>query len=445
MKIRTFQQSEQYLYSFIQKDPKKRFPGELGLRRAKYLLSLLGNPQNKLKVIHIAGTSGKGSTSYFTSIILRSLGFKIGLHLSPHLVDIRERCQINNKLLSRSQFCRYLNLIIPSIEEMRKTELGPPSYFEILVALAYFIFWKEKVDFAVVEVGLGGLYDGTNIVTIENKLAVITRIGFDHTQVLGRTLEKIATQKAGIIMEKNTVVSIWQKSQVRRVIEQTAKKQNSEFFYIKENRNFKKINIDLKKTSFDFRFLKERQKNIELGLLGLYQAENCSLALAAVIILSKKYRFRLDFYKIRRILKKAHFQGRMQIVRVKDRTIVLDGAHNPQKIVALTKSLKSLYADKKFVFLFACLNTKNYNNMLKYITRLAQKIIVTTFRLDTFDMIHISERPEKIVTVLKKLNFLNYEIIKDPKEALNYVLTRGVESQIIVATGSLYLISTIYQ
>lgn len=444
MKIQTFDQAEQYLYSFIVKDPKKRFPGELGLRRAKYLLSLLGNPQNNLKVIHVAGTSGKGSTSYLASIILRSLGFKVGLSISPHLIDIRERLQINNKLLSQYQFCRYLNLIIPAVEGMKKTELGQPSYFEILVALAFFIFWEEKVDFAVIEVGLGGLYDGTNIVTRENKLAVITKIGFDHRSVLGKTLEKITTQKAGIIMRENAVISIWQKSQVRRVIEQTAQKQRSELFYIKENRNFKKINIDLKKTSFNFRFLKERQKNIELGLLGLYQAENCSLALAAVIILSKKYRFRLDFYKIRKILRKAYFPGRMQLVRAKNKTIILDGAHNPQKIVALTNSLKSLYTEKKIVFLFACLDTKDYSKMIKYITRLAQRIIVTTFRLDTFDMTHISKRPEKIVSVLKKLNFLNYKIIKDPKEALNYALNRTLEQNIIVVTGSLYLISTIY-
>ncbi len=444
MKIRTFQESEQYLYSFIVKDPKKRFPGELGLRRAKYLLSLLGNPQNKLKVVHVAGTSGKGSTSYLTSIILRSLGFKVGLHLSPHLIDIRERFQINNKLLNQSQFCRYLNLIIPSIEEMKKSKLGPPSYFEILVALAFLIFWREKVDFSVVEVGLGGLYDGTNVVTSDNKLAVITKIGFDHTQVLGKTLGKITAQKAGIIMKKNTVISIWQNRQVRRVIEQTIKKQRAELFYVKEKQNYKNISADLKKTSFDFYFLKERQKNIELGLLGLYQVENCSLALAVIIILSEKYGFKLNFYKIRKILGKAYFPARMQIIRTKTRTIVLDGAHNPQKISSLIRSLKSLYPKKKFAFLFACLKTKDYKRMLKHLTRLAQRIIATSFHLDTFDMMHISERPEKITAVLKKLNFFNYKIVTDPKQALNYALKRSVESQIIVVTGSLYLIRAIY-
>lgn len=444
MKIRTFQEAKQYLYSFIVKDPKKRFPGELGLRRAKYLLSLLGNPQNKLRVVHVAGTSGKGSTSYLTSIILRSLGFKIGLSISPHLVDIRERCQINNGLPSKSKFCRHLNYIIPSIEKMKKSRIGTPSYFEILVALSNFIFWKEKVDFAVVEVGLGGLYDGTNVVTSENKLVVITRIGLDHTQVLGNTLGKITVQKAGIIMRRNTVISIWQNHKVRSVIEGIVKKQKAELFYIREKLNFDNKKTDLKKTNFDFYFLKKRLKNIELGLLGLFQVENCSLALAVVIILCKKYGFKLDFHKIRKILGKAHFPGRMQIKTVHGTTIILDGAHNPQKTSALIKSLKSLFPRKKITFLFACLKTKDYRKMLKYIIKLAQRIVITSFHLDTFDMMHVSERVDKISAILKRRKFLNYQTVKDPKEALNYILKRNDESSIIVVTGSLYLISTIY-
>ena len=146
MKIINFFQAQQFLYRHIPKNSGKKFPGSLGLERTRHFLALLKNPQNKLKVIHIAGTSGKGSTAYLTSTILNHLGFNVGLHVSPHVVDIRERFQINNQLISKKEFCQYLNEIIPFIEKMKSSPFGSPTYFAKLVVLTFFISYKRPVD-----------------------------------------------------------------------------------------------------------------------------------------------------------------------------------------------------------------------------------------------------------------------------------------------------------
>ncbi|MBI4008902.1 bifunctional folylpolyglutamate synthase/dihydrofolate synthase, partial [Candidatus Roizmanbacteria bacterium] len=303
MKIQTFADAKKYLYTFIPRGMKQKFPGDLGLRRAKYLLKLLGNPQNQIKVIHVAGTSGKGSTSYLISILLKALGFRVGFHVSPFIADIRERCQINNNLIPEKEFCKYLNDLIPYIDKVRKVYIDGPTYFEVVTVLAYYIFAKKKVDYAVIETGMGGWYDATNCVTNENKIAVITRIGYDHTSILGETLDKIALQKAMITQEKNTVVSLWQDFRARKVIEKVATKKHSQLFYIKKNVNFKNLITSAGGTSFDFNFLQTDFKNLKVGLIGTYQAENCSLALATVIYLSKKENFQINEKKIRLSLK----------------------------------------------------------------------------------------------------------------------------------------------
>ncbi|HWS49213.1 MAG TPA: Mur ligase family protein, partial [Candidatus Methanoperedens sp.] len=186
MKIIFYKEVLEYLHQSIPKG-KLRFPGELGLERQKFLLKCLDNPQNKYRVIHIAGTSGKGSTASYLSQLLEKHGFKVGLTVSPHILDIKERVQINNKNISESDFVLMLNKVIPAVEMAKKTGLGEPTYFEIMVTMFFYAFYYFKVDFAVVETGMGGTFDGSNVVALENKLAVITRLGLDHTGLLGNT------------------------------------------------------------------------------------------------------------------------------------------------------------------------------------------------------------------------------------------------------------------
>lgn len=440
MKIKTFSQAKDFLYQQIPKEAKKKFPGQLGLKRTKYLLSLLGNPQNKLKVIHLAGTSGKGSTAYLISLILKNLGFKTGLHLSPHLIDIRERFQINNQLVPENQFCRFLNDIIPAVNQVKKTDYGSPTYFEILVALSFFIFWRKKVDYAVMETGLGGQYDATNCLREKNKLVVLTKIGIDHSRILGRTLDKIAFQKAKVIQRNNLVLSLWQKPIVRKVFEKITQEQKARLFYIKQKKNIKNIKTSLYKTSFDFCFQDLKLAKIDLKLVGLHQAENCALALAAVWLLSKRDRFKADKAAIRKALLKADFLGRMTILKTPEKIIIIDGAHNPQKMSALIKSLKRLYPKTKIGFLVAFLPRKDYLNMLKHITPKASKIFITGFGTRQ-DSTPFSENPYMIGRTLKNLNFNNYTVVND----LNEAFCQGLKTKTnpLVITGSLYLVGRV--
>jgi len=300
MKVLTFQQAENYLNQYIGKGFKYIFQGEAGLERVKKFYKLLGNPQEKIKIIHVAGTSGKSSTCYLISSLLASQGFKVALTLSPHLVDVCERVQINNKKISKKEFVFYLNKIIPFIN-------GPLSYFEIMVGLAFYVFADKKVDYAVIETGLGGLYDSTNVISRSDKLSVITKIGLDHTNVLGKTIDKIAFQKAMIINKNSQAISIYQNPKVEKIIREVVEKKQAKIIFANKN-------------------------NYKLNLIGDYQKENASLALAAVSYLSQRDGFKLNNEKIKKIFDTANFPGRFDVKKIENKTIIFDGAHNPQKM-----------------------------------------------------------------------------------------------------------------
>ena len=439
MKIKTFSEAQSFLYRQIPQGEKNTFPGQLGLDRAKLLLRLIGDPQEKIKVIHIAGTSGKGSTACLASQILTDLGFKTGLTLSPHLKDIRERVQINNQLISKEKFVLYLNQLLGAIEKMASSPYGSPTYFEILIGLAFYSFCQEKVNYAVIETGLGGWFDGTNVVKNPQKVVILTRIGLDHTQVLGKTIGEIALQKAKIIQPDNTVFALKQKPAANKIFEKIARKEKAKLFFVEKGVRFKNIKPTPEKTIFNFFWPPYNFKNLALGLLGAHQAENCSLALAAISFLSQRDNFSFDEKKIRQTLKKASFPGRLEILKINGRIIILDGAHNPQKIAALAKNLKNFFPNQKFDFLIAFKKKKDFAKALPKITPLAQKIYLTRFFQGHQDWLALSEGPGKIKKVLKKLKFDNFEIASDPQKVIDKK-TR----QPLVITGSLYLLSEIY-
>jgi dihydrofolate synthase/folylpolyglutamate synthase len=452
MKIKNFKDAEEFLYNKIPIGTRREYASGFGLKRTERLLEILGNPQEKIKVVHIAGTSGKGSTTYLISNILCGLGFKTGSYFSPHLLDIRERFQINNKLISRAKFVNYLNEIMPAIKKIShqpshvrrvmRNYRWKPTYFEILTVLAFYIFWKEGVDYAVIETGCGGRFDATNTVKRIEKLVVLTKIGKDHTRILGETLAKIAKEKAGIIGKGNTVIALKQKPQVNKVIERRADRSNSVLHWVKFKQTDYYVGVSLLKNYFNFVFDGENMKKLELGLLGRYQAENASLAIAAVRILSRKDKFEFSKEKIRKALKTAKFPGRFEAFYIKGKTVIIDGAHNSQKIGALLKSLKEIFPGEKFCFLVSFKKGKDIKGMLTKITQIADKIIVTSFKSRYKDRVPSSEKPERVVRILKDIGFYRYNILKNPNIALEQALLQ--EKKNITITGSLYLISQIY-
>lgn len=444
--LNSFEEIVQFLHSNISHGIKKTESWDFALKRTKYLLSLLGDPQNKLKVIHIAGTSGKGSTAYLTSLILNNLNLKVGLQISPHLLDIRERIQINNQLIEKEKFAKYFQEILPFIYKVGNSKFGNPTYYEILTVLAFHTFYKEQVDYAVIETGLGGLYDATNSVTSTEKFVILTKIGLDHVNILGKTISEIALQKAEIIQDSNTVLSIWQVKQARNTIKKIVDQRNAKLIYVKKNTNIKNIKLTPIATKFDFSFNEFHLKGIKLSLLGKHQAENCALALATVYLLSKLDKFEFPHPKwearIRKALEQANFPGRFEIKNMNGKKIVIDGAHNAQKMSNFLNSLKEIFPKEKFVFLLAFKNDKDFKKMINLIIPFAQKIIITNFFSANQDWLHLPQEPKNIAQYLDVLKFSKYKIFEDNKIALQKALK---EKDNLIITGSLYLLSDIYK
>lgn len=439
--IKTFEEAQQYIYRHIDADPKKRFAGEFGLRRGAYLLKIIGNPQNQLKVIHVAGTSGKGSTAFYISQLLEAQGFDVSLTLSPHLVDIRERCQVNNQLISKKDFVALLNEIIPAIEKMNGSEFKSPSYFEIIIAMFFAFSLKRKVDYAVVETGLGGLYDASNTITRDDKICVLTNIGLDHTEILGDTLGEIAAQKAGIIQKGNRVISIQQEKQAEKAISSKVSDMGGKVEYVGINKNIFNVKNKDGKVFFDFKFMGNEFDQVEICTQALYQASNAALALATLIHLAGRDGFKVDKLSIYRRLNSVCFQGRMENYHIGNKALIIDGAHNPQKMKSLCESLKKINW-RKSAFLVAFRKGKDYRGMLKYLIPMASKIIITSYKMTTMDLAHSSENPEEVMRYLKKTGFNDVEIIHDAGRAFEELIRSGNTRSVI--TGSLYLLSTIY-
>jgi len=420
----------------------KPLTGALQLERIRHFLELLDNPQEKTKIIHVAGTTGKGSTAYLTSLLLHACDFKVGFFQSPHLLDLKEMFQINNQPISEEKFTSYFIDLLLSIEKAKSGQHGALSSFEILTSLAFYTFWKERVDYAVIEAGLGGLYDATNTVKNKDKFVILTNIGLDHTDILGSNITSITTHKAGIIQKGNDVISIWQEKQARTVIDETVKSLGAKIYYLKKMVHYTIRTIAIDKTIFDFRFLDTYIEDIHLGLVGEYQAENCSLALATLILLSKRDHFVPQQDIIQQVLQDAHFPGRLEIKKVSGKMVIIDGAHNPQKMASLIKNLKALFPAQKFDFVVAFKKGKDYVEMLQTIVLLANKITITSFHTMNMALVQDAGDPFEIGGALTELGFFSYEIDPNPEEALKLAIASSKNP--LVITGSFYLIGSIY-
>ncbi|MBI4225838.1 hypothetical protein HY612_01875, partial [Candidatus Roizmanbacteria bacterium] len=376
-----------------------------------------------------------------------SQSFNVGLSVSPHIIDIRERCQINNRFITEDEFTQTFLEIIPAVEETNKSKYGRASYFDILIAFAFYLFWKKRVDFAVIETGLGGLYDSTNIVKNSKKIAVITKIGLDHQWYLGNTYSKVAFQKAGIIQKRNNVVTIDQKQSVIDVFNQRVQEKRAKLYLVKHGVNIQNIKIDQNKTQFDFQFQNLELPKIKLGLIGYHQAENAGEALTSLSIASNLYHFKIKKGQIYKSLRTAFVPGRFEIILANKRDIIIDGAHNQQKMKTFLKSLIAIYPNIKFNFLISFSSGKDQittmEEMLKKIISYAKHIYLTEFTLVKQDNNHKAVAYARIQHVLAKLHFTNYTHIKDSASFLHKYAKR--EGNPLVITGSLYLISSLYQ
>lgn len=438
MKFDSFSDVEKYLESFIPRADDRQ-KGKSKFDRAIYLMSLLDDPQNKLKVIHIAGTSGKGSSSQMIMQLLNGHGFRTGLTVSPHIRSLRERTQIDGKNISERKYAQYLEEMLPLIIKVSQSEFGAPSFFEITMAHAYFSFWREKVDYAVIETGMGGRYDASNTATNEDKVCLITKIGMDHMEFLGDTIEEITIEKAEIAHKNNIVLSNPQITEAKRAIESIVLKNGANLNFINATEN---VIISDNQISFDFSYKDLEIKNLILPLHGEYQAENMGGALAVLYEVSKRDGFKLNIESVRKSVEKIEIPGRFQVFSFKKKKIVIDGAHNAQKMEYFISSLKKTYPDRKFDFLISFKKGKDFSTMLNHIVPIAETIYITEFEVFNQGLRLTPLSRNEIAENLENLGFKSYELCDNSNSALHKIKNSLYDMTVI--TGSMYLVTELY-
>jgi len=392
-----------------------------GLERISNVLNYLSNPQNKTKYVLIAGTNGKGSVTSILSSILFSNGYKTGQYTSPHLFSVTERIKIDNMNITEKNFNKVLGVVFDACEETGTTL----SYFEIVTASAFVYFEKENIDLGILEVGMGGRWDATNVV--KPLISVITNISLDHTEHLGNTTELIAAEKAEIIKENSIVVS-GVSGKEKKILYEKAGEQKSKIYFLEEDFNFKYLG----NAKFNYAGIENNLNSLSTNLAGIHQIVNSSLALAASELLKSGYDLNIDFKNINAPLNSVNHEGRFEIININP-SVILDAAHNKASAEALVNTLDEFSENNKFIFLISMLKDKNQDEFISIISKKAEEIVVT--------MIPNERGTEtKLLYKISKKYTDKVEIVEDYKEAYEYVKTLNKP---VCITGSIYLIGLI--
>ncbi len=369
-----------YINSFInaEKSPDfSRLARLYNLDRISRLLYRLGNPHRNLKVVHVAGSKGKGSTATFIASILTRAGFKTGLFTSPHLVTPRERCRIDSEPISASAFAECVNRLKPEIEVVSEIDgIGDVSFFEIYTALAFTYFADEGTDFAVIEVGLGGRLDATNIVS--PLVSVITQISLEHTAILGNTHEAIAKEKAEIIKTNRPVVIAPQSAEAQSVFEVVATDRNAPISLVGRDVTWEQGEHDIHGQTFDVRTPSESYSDLFLPLLGTHQAINAATAIACIDRI-QNLGYKISKTSVYGGLKEACLPGRTQLVG-RDPFILLDGAHSPASAETLRDTIHEVFRYEKLILIAGFMRDKDLRGIGEIVCPMADTVIATEIR-----------------------------------------------------------------
>lgn len=404
-----------------------------GLERTERLLELLGNPHKKIKLIHIAGTNGKGSTSAILGRILIEHGYKVGYFNSPHLEDIEETICINEENIKEEDFISLINEIKPYVEKVVEEGFNHPTEFEVLTCIMFLYLYRNSVDFGVIEVGLGGRLDSTNVLT--PILSIITSISLDHTNILGDTIEEITNEKVGIIKDNIPVITCNQKEEALKVIVNKAINTKSELIIANLN-NYKFIGVNNNKISQRISVkLKDKDEELNLSLLGKHQIINLSLAIEGIKELENLKYINLDIDKIKSAVEKVKWKGRLEVLS-KNPYIVLDGAHNTSGVEFLKSNLSEYFIYSKLYLILGVLADKEVEKMVKVLAPLASEIYTLTANSVR------AEGAEELKNIVKKYND-NCIAFNDYLDAINYAKSKAKEDDLILASGSLYMIGAL--
>jgi len=388
----TYPQAVKYLGSFInyEKFPSWPYKQSCKLERVKEFLSLIGNPQHSLRCLHVAGTKGKGSTCIFISHILREAGYKVGLYTSPHLSDFRERIRILTPIakyprsnidfegmISKNDVARITSRLKPEINRYNRfSKYGPLSFFEVYTTLGFLYFKEQKVDFLVLETGLGGRLDATN--TVCPLVCIITPVSYEHTQKLGHTLKEIAGEKAGIIKSyQSSVVSLQpvvitapQEIEAMRVIRRKCRQKKARLYEVG-----KQIVYHKAKSDFWIQGIHDKYSHLKINLIGEHQLINSSAAVGAIETL-RSYNVNVGIESIKRGLYNARWPGRCEII-AKSPLVLLDGAQNVASVRALKKAIEDNFKYKRLILILGISSDKDIKGICRELNSLADEIILT--------------------------------------------------------------------
>jgi len=409
-----------YIYSL------EKFGIRLGLDNVTKLLELLGNPHNSYKTIHVGGTNGKGSVVAMCSSILIEAGYRVGMYISPYLVNFGERIQVNGKYISRKELVDYFVKVKKQADYLEKKGIQI-TYFEFVTAMAFLYFRDKKVDFAVIEVGMGGRLDATNV--IKPMVSVITNIGLEHTDYLGSTKIQIAGEKAGIIKENSILVTAEQDPKIKKIFRTVCIKRNTKYLSVMDNYSFYDYSIDLDWQQFKVRGKIENYA-MKIGLLGKHQIINAMTAIAVIeelillgIVIRKK--------DILKGLEKAKWPGRLEIVN-KNPLVILDCAHNPHGMQTLVDFLKELrYA--RMILVLGISSDKDIPEIVKMIVPFSDKLIITQAKYRGAEPKILEKEARKYAKGIVA--------IKDVRKAVKEALKSAKKGDVVIVTGSIFTVS----
>ncbi len=407
-----------------------RHPGRLDRMRA--LLALIGNPERSFPTIHVGGTAGKGSTATMCAAMLSAAGHKVGLHTKPHLRSETERARIDGVAIGEDRFAEIFSSMLPAMEHLEGSAWGSPSYFELLVALSFLYFAQERVDVAAIEVGVGGTLDGTNV--ISPLVCAITNVGLDHAEVLGTSVEAIATDKAGIIKPGIPVVTAADHPDALRVIRAVAAERGAPLTVVREAAQIEPRSGPAYSEAFLVRTAR-RTYDVTLPLMGEFQLTNAATALLACEQIQDRFAFETS--AAQRALADLSLPGRMEFYPSSP-SLLFDVAHNAEKAEGLREGLVRHFSDRRFVFVVAIAEEKDAAHMLDAWTPLPAHFIFTTF-----DVPHRRSLPPHALGRLAEQRGHVARAVEEPVEALALARRMAAAHDLVVVTGSTFLVATL--
>ncbi|MCX8031447.1 MAG: bifunctional folylpolyglutamate synthase/dihydrofolate synthase [Thermodesulfovibrionales bacterium] len=421
-----------YLYSL------QKYGIKLGLEKISLILTSLGSPHRNFKTIHIAGTNGKGSVSAMIASILRAYGYRVGLFTSPHLVSFTERISINGIQITEDEVVKLTQEIKSLIDSLN---VETPTFFEFVTAMAFLYFSRMGIDWGVIEVGMGGRLDCTNVIYPE--VSVITRISYDHKEFLGDTLTAIASEKAGIIKEKIPVITSEQEVEAQRVLVNTAKSKSSPLYCY--GKDFKGIlkKSDFKGLVFDFLDFTNNETLHELftPLAGEHQLINSSVAIKAATLALRKKNLQNDYYIIKKGLSETRWRGRLEIFS-QDPLILIDGAHNPDAAEKLAMFLKKYLDQYNIILLIGIMSDKDIQGILSPLMPLCEEIIFTAPNYGRAASAEVLSDLALKAGYISKTSATIQEALKKALEIYDSLkkVSTNKKSPLILITGSFYTI-----